>query len=440
MTPARAHPLRLRRRFLAPTAGMLLLAAACSGQATPSTSPTASSAASPTAVASASATPGAVTSPPEPTAGGSPTAATGGAFDPSHINLALVPVARGLDSPVFATGAGDGSGRLFIVEQAGRIRILGADGQLAVTPFLDISSEVLSGGEQGLLGLAFHPDYASNGRFFVDYTARNGDTVVAEFHRRDAATADPGSERILYRIADPYPNHNGGMLAFGPDGYLYNGLGDGGAGGDPRNRAQNLGTLWGKLLRVDVDGSLPYAIPSTNPFGSRAGARPEIFDYGLRNPWRFSFDRQTGDLLIGDVGQGSWEEVDAVPAGQPGGLNFGWRIREGRECYGGGSCQSAGLTPPVYVYSHAFGCAIIGGYVYRGSAFPSLVGGYLFSDECSGRIWAASAAQAVAGNAPAKVVMESGLIVSSFGQDDAGELYLCDLQGGVLYHVTAEAH
>ncbi|MGZ6329080.1 MAG: PQQ-dependent sugar dehydrogenase [Candidatus Limnocylindrales bacterium] len=428
-------PIPTRRRLAVVLVGALLLGA-CSGTG-PTASPTVLPSTTPTAPL-ASATPTA-------TAASSATASTGPspgptvAFDPANVHLGVVEVARGLDGPVFATGAGDGSGRLFVVEQAGLIRIIGADGKLQTTPFLDIHSRVLSGGEQGLLGLAFHPDYAHNGRFFVDYTASNGDTVVAEYARRDAAHGDPSSERILYRVADPYPNHNGGMLAFGPDGLLYNGLGDGGSGGDPQNRAQSLNTLWGKLLRIDVDGARPYAIPRSNPFVGRTGARPEIFDYGLRNPWRFSFDRQTGDLFIGDVGQGAWEEVDAVPAGQPGGLNFGWRIREGRDCYGADTCAATGLTPPVYIYSHEFGCAIIGGYVYRGSAYPSLAGAYLFSDECSGRIWAASAAQAVGGAADAKVLLASGLAVSSFGQDDAGELYVCDLGSGVLYRVTSEA-
>jgi len=363
---------------------------------------------------------------------------TAAAFAPSRVHLGLQLVVSGLDQPVFATGAGDGSGRLFIVEQPGLILVVGADGKLAADPFLDLRAKVSCCGERGLLGLAFSPRYATDGRFFVDYTDTAGNTVVARFTRQDGAHGDPGSERVLLHIAQPFPNHNGGMLAFGPDGDLYVGMGDGGSGGDPMNNGQRLDTLLGKLLRIDVSGD-PYRVPASNPFVGRSGVRPEIFDYGLRNPWRYSFDRQTGALFIGDVGQDLWEEVDAVRAGQPGGLDFGWRIMEGDTCYNATTCTRHGLTLPVFTYSHSFGCAVVGGYVYRGTAYPALEGAYLFSDDCSGRIWGMDAATALRGPTSAAVLLDSGLNVSSFGQDDAGELYLCDLSGK-LYHITADAH
>jgi glucose/arabinose dehydrogenase len=392
--------------------------------ATPNLSPSASLAgASPSAV-------------PTPTATAAPTQA---AFDPSRVNLGLQPVISGLDQPLFATGSGDGSGRFFVVEQPGLIRVVDPNGTLASSPFLDLRSKVSCCGERGLLGLAFSPHYAQDGRFFVDYTDTAGDTVVAGFTRHDADHADPASERVVLHIQQPYANHNGGMVAFGPDGDLYVGMGDGGSGGDPQNNGQNLGSLLGKLLRVDVSGD-PYAVPSSNPFVGRSGARPEVFDYGLRNPWRYSFDRQTGDLFIGDVGQDRFEEIDAVRAGTAGGLDFGWRIMEGDSCYNPTACTHKGLTLPVYTYSHSFGCAVVGGYVYRGTTYPALKGAYLFSDDCSGRIWAMDAAAALRGPTSAKVLLESGLTVSSFGQDDAGELYVTDLSGGKVYHLTANAH
>jgi len=253
------------------------------------------------------------------------------AFDPTAVRLALVSVAGGLDAPLLVTSAGDGTRRLFVVEQAGRIRLI-RSGTVLATPFLDISSRISSGGERGLLGLAFHPAYETNRRFYVDYTDLNGNTVVSEF---TASSSDPDvvgatSERVLLRIVQPYANHNGGALAFGPDGFLYIATGDGGSGGDPGNRAQSLGTRLGKLLRIDVDtrtGSLRYGIPRTNPYVGRFGL-DDIWAYGLRNPWRFSFDRTTGDLWIGDVGQGRWEEIDRAtrPSGGGRGRNFGWRV------------------------------------------------------------------------------------------------------------------
>ncbi|MFI5262814.1 MAG: PQQ-dependent sugar dehydrogenase, partial [Candidatus Limnocylindrales bacterium] len=295
------------RRCLALAAALMLVAGGCIGvgtTATPTWTPgvtavvTATPLATPAPSSAAPTTATAATS----TASPAPTAA---AFDPSRVNVGLQLVLSGLDQPVFATGSGDGSGRLFIVEQPGLILMVGPDGKLAASPFLDLRSKVSCCGERGLLGLAFSPSYAGDGRFFVDYTDTAGDTVVAGFTRRDADHGDPTSEQVILHIAQPYANHNGGMVAFGPDGDLYVGMGDGGSGGDPQNNGQRLDTLLGKLLRVDVSGH-PYAVPAGNPFAGRSGARPEIFDYGLRNPWRYSFDRQTGDLFIGDVGQDLW--------------------------------------------------------------------------------------------------------------------------------------
>ena len=308
-------PVLARRRVLAVTVGLLLVLAGCAGQAAPS--------ASPSDLPSTAPTPPLGSPTPSPTASATnvPTAAPtpNASFDPARVNLGLVAVARGLVAPIFATGAGDGSGRIFIVEQAGRIRILGADGKLAATPFLDISARVLSGGEQGLLGLAFHPDYAPERPLLRGLHRRATATPWSPSSRaRDAGTADPGSERVLLphrRI--PTPTTTAGCSPSAPTATSTSASATAGAAATRENGAQSLATLLGKLLRIDVDGPAPYAIPATNPFVSRAGARPEIFDYGLRNPWRFSFDRATGDLFIGDVGQGAWEEVDAVPAGQP---------------------------------------------------------------------------------------------------------------------------
>ncbi len=311
-----------------------------------------------------------------------------------------------------------------------------ADGRVEQAPFLDISDRVVSGGEQGLLGLALHPGYAQNGRLFVDYTrAGDGATVISEFHE-SGGVADPASERILLTIPQPYPNHNGGMVAFDATGKLLIGMGDGGSADDPLGNGQNRGVLLAKILRIDVDGARPYAIPADNPFVGVSGTSPEIWDIGLRNPWRFSFDRVTGDLFIGDVGQDTWEEIDAEPAGA-GGRNYGWSIMEGTHCFRHAGCLQTDLTPPVTDYNHSLGCAVTGGYVYRGAAFPDLSGGYVYGDYCSGTIWALSAADAIAtGSATPTVVGHAGFSVSSFGQDDAGELYVVDLGGRVL-KVTA---
>jgi len=339
----------------------------------------------------------------------------------------------------FVTHAGDGSGVLYAVEQRGVVRAIEPGGVLRERPFLDISDRVRAGGEQGLLGLAFHPQYATNRRLFVNYTDANGDTVVAEFQTQ-VDVADSASERLLLGIGQPRGNHNGGMLAFGPDGYLYVGTGDGGGAGDPERAGQDRGTLLGKLLRLDVDGPEPYAIPGDNPFIQAADAAPEIWAYGLRNPWRFSFDRQTGDLFIGDVGQGAWEEINAEPA-TTGGRNYGWNVMEGPDCFAEPGCDTTDLTLPAAAYGRAGGnCSITGGYVYRGLASPSLVGAYLFADYCSGTVWGLDAHAAIAnGQAEITELTSSGISPVSFGEDEAGEVYLVG-QGGEILRVVAAAN
>jgi glucose/arabinose dehydrogenase len=355
-------------------------------------------------------------------------------FDPADVRLDLQPAVEGLEAPVLVTVAGD-AGRLFVVEQPGRIRVV-RDGDLLPLPFLDIVDAVAYGGEQGLLGLAFHPAFASNGRFFVNYTDAAGDTVVSEFTVEDGDPdrADPTSERVLLRIDQPFANHNGGALAFGPDGYLYVATGDGGSAGDPMDHGQRLDTLLGKLLRIDVDGARPYGIPRDNPFVGVDGTRPEIWAFGLRNPWRFSFDPETGDVWIGDVGQGASEEIDHAP-GNEGGLNFGWRVMEGRTCFVPATdCDRSGLTLPVAVYDHSLGCSVTGGFVYRGERWQELRGAYLFADYCSGTIWGLDAA---ARDPSISVLLESGRTISSFGQDEAGELYVTDHVGGEVLEIVA---
>jgi len=402
---------------------VMAIAAACtSASATPSPSltPTGTAATSPSAVAS-----------PTP-------AETGAGVPPDPNGVALARVAGPFTMPIAVTNAGDESGRLFVVQQGGVIRIVGANGAVAATPFLDISSLVAFGGERGLLGLAFHPRYAANGRFFVDYTrAADGATVIAEYRATaDAGLADAASGRVLLVIPQPAANHNGGNLAFGPDGYLYIGMGDGGGQNDQFHNAQDPNRLLGKILRIDVDSpaasGLAYAIPPSNPFFGGGGS-PEIWTVGQRNPWRFSFDREWGDLWVGDVGGGDWEEINRQPADAAGGLNYGWPIMEGKHCKDGASCSIDPYTLPVAEYGHDQGCAVVGGYVYRGQAQPGLTGVYLFGDWCSGLVFSL---QADAGTVSPKVVAQSGLQISSFGEDEAGEVYLVDLAGGGLYHVT----
>jgi glucose/arabinose dehydrogenase len=349
--------------------------------------------------------------------------------------IALKAISDAVDRPVYITHAGDGSGRLFVVEKRGTIAIL-RDGVPAADPFLDITSLVDSdASERGLLGLAFHPDYANNGRFFVYYTAENGDNTVARYQvSGDADRADPATGVVLLAIEDFAANHNGGMIAFGPDGYLYVGTGDGGGGGDPQGNGQNREALLGKMLRLDVDGGEPYAIPADNPWASGGDGRPEVWAYGLRNPWRFSFDRETGDLYIGDVGQNAYEEVNVQRAGSRGGENYGWNEMEGAHCFRSGNCDPASFVQPIAEYGRDGGCTVVSGYVYRGAAFPSLQGTYYFADYCSGKIWSL---HENGGTWDMQQVLESGLSISSFGEDQAGELYLVDLQGGVYQVIEA---
>jgi glucose/arabinose dehydrogenase len=316
----------------------------------------------------------------------------------------------------------DGSGRLFVIEKVGRIRSIEND-QLLETPFLDITDRVGSNGnEQGLLGFAFHPQYRENGRFFVNYTDTRGDTVIARFEvSSDPSTADPNSEVPLFGYDQPFPNHNGGAMVFGSDGYLYIGIGDGGAAGDPLGNAQNTGTMLGKILRLDVDSAEPVAVPADNPFGN------EVWAYGLRNPWRMSFDRLTGDLYIGDVGQGEWEEIDFLTAGSPGGANFGWDHREGSHDYEGGGPE--GMIDPVAEYSHPEGgCSVTGGYVYRGS-MPEWNGIYLYGDYCTGMIWGLIQ---IEGGWQTQLLFDVDVTITSFGQDEAGEIYLISDNGGIF--------
>lgn len=359
------------------------------------------------------------------------------ALDLDNAAIELRTVVDGLDQPLLVTNAGDGSDRQFIVEQVGRIRIV-RDGELLPEPFLDVSDLITAGGEQGMLGLAFHPEYRANGRFFINYTDLEGDTVVAEYRSESAGAdvASPQSARVLLRVDQPYANHNGGALAFGPDGYLHIALGDGGSGGDPHNNGQRLDTMLGKLLRIDVDSTsddLAYGIPDDNPFVDRDGARPEIWAYGLRNPWRFAFDGD--DIWIGDVGQSQLEEINRMPAARAG-LNYGWNIMEGDACYEPPTdCDRDGLVLPVTTYTHEDGCSVTGGYVYRGS-ISSLVGAYVFGDYCSGTIWAVDAS-GQAQQDPVQL-LSTDFSISSFGLDERGELYVTDLGGTVLQVVEAE--
>ena len=339
----------------------------------------------------------------------------------------LVPMLAGLNRPVFLTHAGDASGRLFVVEQPGVIRVISPG---ASTPgvFLDIRAKVLDGGERGLLGLAFHPGYAGNGRFFVNYTREpDGATVIAEYRRSANPLAAATGEAVLLVVAQPFANHNGGMIAFGPDGLLYIGMGDGGSSNDPDNRAQDIGDLLGKILRIGVDGAAPYAIPPDNPFAGGA-CRDEIYATGVRNPFRFSFDRGTGQLIVADVGQGSREEIDIV---SPGG-NLGWRVFEGTRCTGlDDRCGETGFTPPVAEYLHTAGrCSITGGYAYRGSRRTLPAGAYVYGDFCTGEVFMLAGGRQT-------LLLDTTLGISSFGEDQAGELYVVGL-GGTVHRLVSD--
>lgn len=351
---------------------------------------------------------------------------------PAFPAITLTSFITGFNQPVNIAHAGDGSGRLFVVERAGVIKLV-SNGSVSATPFLDISGLVQStGGEQGLLGIAFPPGFSTKQYFYVNYTGLSGvtgDTVVARYPVSvDPDLADPAGGVTILTQAQPFANHNGGHLVFGPDGFLYLALGDGGSGGDPFNNAQNLAVLLGKILRIDVEsGVSPYAIPAGNPFGS------EIWAYGLRNPWRFSFDRGSGDLYIADVGQNQFEEVNFQPAASSGGENYGWNIMEGMHCFTDPACSQAGLTLPVAEYDHLSGdCSVTGGFVYRGAQYPSLQGIYLYGDFCSGRIWGLRRNGLVWEN---QLLLDTTLNISSFGEDEAGNLYVADMTAGVIYKI-----
>ena len=347
---------------------------------------------------------------------------------PLPASLAVTPVVTGLASPVFLT-APAGDARLLVVEQPGRIRIV-ENGALVTTPFLDITSQIASGGERGLLGMAFHPQYATNGFFYVNFTDTEGDTRVMRFTvSANRNVANPASGKLILRVDQPYANHNGGMIAFGPDGMLYIGMGDGGSGGDPQNHAQTRTDLLGDMLRLNVNAGDPYTPAAGNPYLSTPNALPEIWAYGLRNPWRFSFDRSGGDLYIGDVGQGSREEINVVPSTRAG-VNYGWKLMEGLDCYVAG-CSQTGLTLPVLDYGHTGGaCSVTGGYVYRGAAIPGIVGLYFYSDYCAG--WLRSFRH-VNGQATEQTDWQLSLgNVLSFGEDSSGELYILTANGQVL--------
>jgi glucose/arabinose dehydrogenase len=433
----------------------LLLLAACQGEE-PAATPTAAIVpAEPTTAVSVPATntaaapvegttiepPATVTTPPDlataaPAATDAPVATDPPATVPNPqpvTSIHLVPVAGGFDQPIHLTHAFDE--RLFVVEQPGVIQVV-VQGEPLAQPFLDIRERVGSdASEQGLLSVAFHPAYASNGYFYVNYTDVAGDTVVSRFQvsAADANQADPESEYVIIQIEQPYQNHNGGQLQFGPDGYLYIGMGDGGSGGDPEGHGQDPFTLLGDLLRIDVDGGDPYAIPADNPFAGDDDKQGEIWATGLRNPWRFSFDRLTGDLYLADVGQGSWEEINFEAAGSPGGTNYGWNIMEGTHCFRDDGCDTASLLLPVAEYSHDQGCSVTGGYVYRGNDFPSLNGNYFFADYCSGIIW--SLLRGGDGRWQQIVLLDSDYLISTFGEDAAGELYLADRSSGTIFQI-----
>ena len=370
------------------------------------------------------------------TTGCDPSAGPASGEPPAALAVRLKEVASGLDSPVFLTSPPGDLTRAFVVEQDGRIRIIRNDA-LVPTPFLDISARISAGGERGLLGLAFHPQYATNGRFVVYYNNTAGDIRIASYRvSANPDVADPASEQILLAVPHPsYSNHNGGMVVFGPDGRLYAGIGDGGSGGDPNGNGQNRNVLLGKLVRLDVNAAGQASVPSDNPFAGQAGMRPEIWSYGLRNPWRFSFDRLSGDLYIADVGQNAREEIDvSTDAAQFGrGLNFGWKIMEGTACFSPSSgCNKTGLVLPVLDYGHGDGCSVTGGYVYRGSLVPALRGHYFYADYCSG--WVRSFV--LSGGQATQLLdwsaLRPGASMTSFGEDASGELYIVTSSGRIF--------
>lgn len=360
----------------------------------------------------------------------------GTTLPPGAVSVRLEEVASGLAYPVYLTAAPGDTSRLFIVEKGGTVRVL-KHGVLLPTPFIDLSSRVTKGSEQGLLGVAFHP---SDNRVVLSFTVagpeRGGRSRVATFTTgADPDVLDPASEQLVLEVDQPYSNHNGGHVAFGPDGYLYFGLGDGGSGGDPQGHGQDRSDLLGSLLRLDLDHGLPYTVPASNPFVGQAGIRGELWNWGLRNPWRFSFDRATGNLYIADVGQNEWEEVSVQPAASQGGENYGWAVMEGEHCYGSATCDKGGLVMPVIEYGHGDGCSITGGYVYRGQAIPELAGTYFYGDYCEGWIRSFVYQGGVATGASSWPALDTGQQITSFGEDARGEIYVV-LAGGTIYRIA----
>jgi len=416
-------PMKPLPRPLAFIAMAGLLAACATPPTSPSTGPSSSAAASASTPGQPS---GSVASP--------SSAGSGIADDPPAI--AIEAVAEGLLDPIGILGAPDGT--LLVNERAGRV--LAIDPRSGETStFLDIRDRVLGGGEQGLLGLALDPEWPDEGRAFVHYTGLDGNPVLAEFSATDDGSSlglDPSTERQLLTLDDPYANHNGGQLAFGPDGNLWMSLGDGGAGGDPFDNGQSPSVLLGKILRIDVDGGDPYGIPADNPFADGAEGAPEVFLYGLRNPWRFSFDPETGLLWIGDVGQNLYEEIDRIDPATQAGANLGWDIMEATHCYSTPVCDPVGV-PPVAEYRRDFGCSVTGGYVYRGEDLPDLRGWYLYSDYCTGNIFALRSDGTGTETTP-RVLLETDANASSLGVDADGELYLADIASGTIYRILAD--
>lgn len=345
--------------------------------------------------------------------------------------VALQPVFKDIEFtfPLALLQAPGDVNRWFVVERAGKIKAVSDDsGTPSSSVFIDISAQVTTTGEGGLLGAAFHPDFQRNGQVYLSYT-RPGAPLTSYISRftspDEGQTLDPASEQPILIVDQPFQNHNGGNIAFGPEGHLYIGLGDGGSGGDPLGNGQNTDTLLGALLRIDVDASTPYGIPADNPFVP-GGGRAEIFAWGFRNPWRWSFDRATGALWVGDVGQADWEEIDRVERGG----NYGWNIREGAHCFNSDTCDASGLIDPVVEYDHSQGCSVTGGYVYRGTAIPALAGVYIYGDFCSGRIWGLFGD--AEGHPRAELLIDSDISITSFGEDQAGELYVLGSEGQIF--------
>ncbi len=423
--------MRTRQRSSLVIAAVAALAVAGCTVARPTGTPAASGAGQATTAPSSPAPSGAPSSP-------EPTIDTSG-LDVERIAITLDPFATVPGDPLAIATPDDGSGRLFVATRDARIWVVEADGTVAATPMINLEDSIQSGGEQGLLGIAAHPSFPSDPRVFIGYTNNGGDDVVASLRldEGDPNRLDPESLEPILVVDDFAGNHNGGAVLFGPDGYLYAFLGDGGGGGDPQENGQDLDALLGKILRLDIDnatGDEGYAIPPDNPFVGRNGA-DEIWHWGVRNPWRASFDRATGDLWFGDVGQGSWEEIDVSPAGL-GGLNYGWNVMEGAHCYGGDGCDRDDLTLPVTEYGRDLGYTVIGGYVYRGEAYPFLRGAYLFSDYGTGLIFAIDAATRDLVD-PVQVGSGNGGM-SAFGEDADGELYITNLDGSILKVVATQ--